>query len=55
MKRLAAAGLCTTLCFVGGAPPAAAAARNDKLYAAVQASRAGFLDLLSQIVNPTPA
>ena len=32
-------------------PAAAAAPRNDKLYAAVEASRAGFLDLLSQIVN----
>ena len=38
--------LCTLI-----ALPAAAAPRNDKLYAAVQASRAGFLDLLSQIVN----
>jgi glutamate carboxypeptidase len=46
MKRLAAAGLCAVI-----ALPAAAAPRNDKLYAAVEASRAGFLDLLSQIVN----
>lgn len=30
---------------------ASAAPRNDKLYAAVEANRAGFLDLLSQIVN----
>ena len=46
MKRVAAAGLCAII-----ALPAAAAPRNDKLYAAVEASRAGFLDLLSQIVN----
>jgi len=51
MRRFLAAGLSATLCFVGGALPAAAGPRNDKLYAAVQASRAGFLDLLSQIVN----
>jgi len=46
MKRLLAASLCTVI-----ALPASAASRNDKLYAAVEASRAGFLDLLSQIVN----
>jgi glutamate carboxypeptidase len=31
--------------------PATASARNDKVYKAVEASRAGFLDLLGQIVN----
>ncbi|HEX4271699.1 MAG TPA: glutamate carboxypeptidase [Rhizomicrobium sp.] len=31
--------------------PAAAAARDDKVTAAVEANRAGFLDLLGQIVN----
>jgi len=46
MKRFLAVSLCTVL-----ALPAAAAPRNDKLYAAVEANRAGFLDLLSQIVN----
>jgi glutamate carboxypeptidase len=46
MKRLATAGLCVLL-----ALPAGAAPRHDKLYAAVEANRAGFLDLLSQIVN----
>ncbi|HEY8253404.1 MAG TPA: hypothetical protein VIG39_02130, partial [Rhizomicrobium sp.] len=46
MKSLFTAGLCAVI-----ALPAAAGPRNDKLYAAVQASRAGFLDLLSQIVN----
>ena len=46
MKRLVAIGLCAIT-----ALPAAAAPRNDKLYAAVEASRAGFLDLLGQIVN----
>ena len=46
MKRLLAASLCTVI-----ALPESAASRNDKLYAAVEASRAGFLDLLSQIVN----
>ena len=46
MKCLFAIGLCAVI-----ALPAAAAPRNDKLYAAVEASRAGFLDLLGQIVN----
>src|SRR5438874_12857692 len=46
MKTLLTAGLCVLL-----AAPAAAASRNDKLYAAVEANRAGFLDLLGQIVN----
>jgi glutamate carboxypeptidase len=46
MKRLATAGLCVLV-----ALPAGAAPRHDKLYAAVEANRAGFLDLLSQIVN----
>jgi glutamate carboxypeptidase len=46
MKRLLIASFCIVV-----ALPAAAAPRNDKLYAAVEASRAGFLDLLSQIVN----
>jgi glutamate carboxypeptidase len=46
MKRLTAIGLCAVI-----ALPAAAAPRNDKLYAAVEANRAGFLDLLGQIVN----
>ena len=31
--------------------PAYAAARNDKVYAAVEANRAGFLDLLTRVVN----
>src|SRR3954469_19234258 len=46
MKTLLTAGLCVLL-----AAPAAAASRNDKLYAAVEASRGGFLELLGQIVN----
>jgi len=46
MKTCFAAGLCALL-----ALPASAAPRNDKLYAAVEANRAGFLDLLGQIVN----
>lgn len=52
MKTLFAAGLSAGLCcLLGAALPASAASRNDRLYAAVEASRAGFLDLLSQIVN----
>ncbi len=46
MKTLVTTGLCALLVL-----PAAAGPRNDKLYAAVEASRAGFLDLLAQIVN----
>jgi glutamate carboxypeptidase len=48
MKNILA-GLCAVLIVL----PAAAAApkRNEKIYAAVQANRAGFLDLLAQIVN----
>ncbi len=46
MKKLLATGLCALLVL-----PAAAAGRNDKLYAEVEAGRAGFLDLLAQIVN----
>jgi glutamate carboxypeptidase len=46
MKTHFAVGLCALL-----AVPASAAPRNDKLYAAVEANRAGFLDLLGQIVN----
>jgi glutamate carboxypeptidase len=41
----------TLLCAALLTQPAFAAPRNDKLYAAVQASRAGFLNLLQQIVN----
>jgi glutamate carboxypeptidase len=43
---LACAALIALIAF-----PLAAAPRNDKVYAAVEASRAGFLDLLAQIVN----
>jgi glutamate carboxypeptidase len=46
MKTALTAALCAALVL-----PAAAAPRNDKVYAAVQANRAGFLDLLKQIVN----
>ncbi len=46
MKTLLAASLSLLI-----ALPAWAASRNDRLYAAVEASRAGFLDLLGQIVN----
>jgi glutamate carboxypeptidase len=47
MKKHLVAALCATLL----ATPALAATRNDKVYAAVEANRAGFLDLLGQIVN----
>jgi glutamate carboxypeptidase len=42
------AGLCALLLAL---PAAAAPKRNEKIYAAVEANRAGFLDLLGQIVN----
>lgn len=42
------AGLCAVLLAV---PAAAAPKRDDKIYAAVEAGRPGFLDLLGRIVN----
>ncbi|HEY2010967.1 MAG TPA: glutamate carboxypeptidase [Rhizomicrobium sp.] len=47
MKKHLVATLCAALLVT----PALAATRNDKVYAAALASRAGFLDLLGQIVN----
>jgi len=47
MKKLLA-GLCAVLL---AAPAAAAPKRNDTIYAGVEASRPGFLDLLGRIVN----
>lgn len=46
MRTPIAIGLATLLVL-----PASAAPRNDKLYAAVEAGRSGFLDLLRQIVD----
>ena len=47
MRKTALAVLAAVLM----ATPALAASRDAKVYAAVQANRAGFLDLLGQIVN----
>jgi glutamate carboxypeptidase len=47
MRKTALAALCATLLVT----PGLAASRDDKVYAAVQANRAGFLDLLGRIVN----
>jgi glutamate carboxypeptidase len=47
MKKAALAALTATLLVT----PAFAAPRDEKLYAAVQSNRAGFLDLLGQLVN----
>ncbi|HVW73183.1 MAG TPA: glutamate carboxypeptidase [Rhizomicrobium sp.] len=47
MKKIALAALTAALL----ATPGLAAARDDKVYAAVAANRAGFLDLLGRIVN----
>jgi glutamate carboxypeptidase len=47
MKTRLTAALCAALL----ALPAQAASRNDKVHKAVQANRAGFLDLLKEIVN----
>ncbi|HEX4026165.1 MAG TPA: glutamate carboxypeptidase [Rhizomicrobium sp.] len=47
MRKTALAALYAALLVT----PAFAASRNDAIYAAVQANRAGFLDLLGQIVN----
>ena len=47
MKKHLAAALCATFLVT----PALAASRNDKVYAAVEANRPAFLDLLGQIVN----
>ena len=47
MKKHLVATLCAALLVT----PALAATRNDKVTAAVQANRAGFLDLLGQIVD----
>ena len=46
MKTFYTAALCALLTLPAGAAP-----RNDRLYAAVESSRAGYLDLLCQIVN----
>jgi glutamate carboxypeptidase len=47
MRNIAVAALYAALVV----SPAAATPRNDKVYAAVEANRAGFLDLLGQIVD----
>jgi glutamate carboxypeptidase len=47
MRRIALAALYAALLVT----PAFAAARNEKVYAAVDANRVGFLDLLGRIVN----
>jgi glutamate carboxypeptidase len=47
MKKAALAALTAALLV----SPALAASRDEKLYAAVQSNRAGFLDLLGQLVN----
>ena len=47
MRNIIRPALCALLL----ALPVQAAPRDNKVYAAVQANRAGFLDLLGQIVN----